>query len=215
MRDDFHQELEELSQKLLKMGSLVEERIHKSIKALTEQDSELAAEVINGDDVVDDYENKIEKKCIDLLVLQQPVARDMRQIIVISKIANDLERIADLAQNTARIADELSAEEFIKPLVDIPKMSRIAQDMVRDGLDAFIDGDQELAAETARRDSEVDRLDDQVLRELLTYMMEDSQMIKQGNRLMFVSRYLERIADHATNICEEVIYMITAEQVHF
>ena len=215
MRKNFHEKLDNLSEELLKMGSMVEERVHKSVVALKEQDVEKAQEVIDGDDIIDDYEMKIEKQCVDLLALQQPVARDLRQIIAVSKINNDLERIADLAQNIARIAEELSTVEFVKPLVDIPKMSHAAQEMVRNSLDAFIERDVELAKETARRDSEVDQLDDQILRELLTYMLEDPKAIKQGNRLMFASRYLERIADHATNICEDVIYMITSEQEHF
>ena len=197
------------------MGSMVEERIHKASEALKNQDVERAREVIETDSEIDDYEDKLDKKCVDLLALQQPVAKDLRQIIAISKIGTDLERVADLAQNIARIGEELAPVEFIKPLVDIPKMSQVVQEMVRGSLDAFVNQDVELAKEVARRDEEVNQLDDQILRELLTYMMEEPQAIKQGNRLMFVSRHLERVGDHATNVCEQVIYMITADQVHF
>ncbi len=214
MRKKFHGELEELNQELLKMGSMVEERIHKSVRALKEQDVELAREIIETDDQIDDYEDDLDKKCVDLLALQQPVAKDLRQIIAITKISSDLERVADLTQNISRIAEELAGEEFVKPLVDIPKMNQTVREMVRGSLDSFIDRDTELAKEIAAKDDQVNQLDDQIMRELLTYMMEDHAIIKQANRLMFISRYLERIGDHATNICEQVLYMITADQVH-
>ncbi|MBM7624953.1 phosphate signaling complex protein PhoU [Sporohalobacter salinus] len=212
VRSSFNQELEDLNQELLKMGSMVEEAIHKAVTSLAEKDVELAEEVMNNDDRIDDFEVDIEKKCIKLIALQQPVARDLRTIGMISKIITDLERMGDLAYNIARITTEIAEETLIKPLVDIPHMTRIAQDMVRECLDAFVNQDVDKAYEVAEMDEEVDRINEQILRELLTYMMEDASTISQATRLMFVGRYLERIADHATNICERIIYMVTGER---
>jgi len=215
MRKSFEEELEDLNEDLLKLGSMVEERIHKAIIALKEQDEEVAAEVIENDDDIDDYQMEIEQECINLTALQQPVAIDLRRINMVSKMATDLERIADLAQNIAKIANKLSKKDYVKPLVDIPKMAVVAQEMVHDSLDAFVNSNSEKAREVARRDDEIDSLDEQILRELLTYMMEDSNTVEQANRLIFVSRYLERIGDHVTNICEDIIYIITADRVSY
>ncbi|OCL27303.1 phosphate transport system regulatory protein PhoU [Orenia metallireducens] len=212
VRDTFHQKLEHLNQDLLKMGSMVEEAIHKAVTSLMEQDLELAKEVIANDDTLDDYEAKIEQECIQLIALQQPVAKDLRRIDMISKVVTDLERIGDLAQNIAMVTCELKSDKFVKPLVDIPRMAEIAQEMLRECLDAFVNSDVDKARNTAQMDDKVDMLDSQIFRELLTYMMEDPKSIRQGNYLLFVSRYLERAADHATNICERVIYMITADR---
>ena len=215
MRKSFEHQLEDLNQDLLKLGSMVEERIHKAITALKEQDVDLADEVIKNDDDIDDYQMEIEQECINLTALQQPVAKDLRRINMVSKMATDLERIADLAQNIAKIAKELSAKEYVKPLVDIPKMAVLTQEMVHDALDAFVNSNGEKAKEVAQRDDEIDSLDKQILRELLTYMMEDTKTVQQSNRLIFVSRYLERIGDHVTNICEDIVYIITADRVSY
>ncbi|GAB6100588.1 phosphate signaling complex protein PhoU [Halanaerocella petrolearia] len=215
MRQNFEEKLEELNQDLLKMGSMVEERIHQAITALKEQDLDLATEVIENDDDLDDFEADIEQRCIQLIALQQPVAKDLRRIDMISKMANGLERIGDLAQNIAEIAQEISDEELIKPLVDLPRMGEIVQQMLRKGLDAFVNSNVELAEEIGEKDKEVNELDNQILRELLTYMMENPESIRQGNKLMFVSKHLERIGDHAKNISEEVIYIVTGERVHY
>ncbi|MCK8826530.1 phosphate signaling complex protein PhoU [Natroniella acetigena] len=215
VRSNFDKDLEKLNQDILKMGSIVEETIYKAVTSLVEQDVELAEEVIKNDDQLDYYEIKIDKKCIKLIALQQPVARDLRQIGMITKIATDLERMGDLAYNIASITKELSAEEFIKSLIDIPRMAEINQQMVRGALESFVNLDAEQAREVGRKDDQVDELDDQIIRELLTYMIEDPKTIKQGNKLMFVSRYLERIGDHVTNICEKVVYIVTAERVTF
>ncbi|MGM0370082.1 MAG: phosphate signaling complex protein PhoU [Bacillota bacterium] len=215
MRKSFEEELEDLNEDLLKLGSMVEERIHKAIIALKEQDEEIAAEVIDNDDDIDDYQMKIEQECINLTALQQPVAIDLRRINMVSKMATDLERIADLAQNIAKIAKKLSRKDYVKPLVDIPKMASVAEEMVHDSLDAFVNSNSEKAREVAKRDDEIDSLDEQILRELLTYMMEDPNIVEQSNHLIFVSRYLERIGDHVTNICEDIIYIITADRVSY
>ena len=215
MRKSFEHQLEDLNQDLLKLGSMVEERIHKAITALKEQNVDLAEEVIKNDDDIDDYQMEIEQECINLTALQQPVAKDLRRINMVSKMATDLERIADLTQNIAKIAKELSEKEYVKPLVDIPKMAVVAQEMIHDALDAFVNSNGEKAKEVAQRDDELDSLDKQILRELLTYMMEDTKTVQQSNRLIFVSRYLERIGDHVTNICEDIVYIITADRVSY
>ncbi|GAB6137516.1 phosphate signaling complex protein PhoU [Halanaerobaculum tunisiense] len=215
MRKNFEQKLNDLNQDLLKLGSMVEERIHQSITALKEQDVELAQEVVANDNQIDDFEAKIAERCIKLIALQQPVAKDLRRIDMISKMATNLERIGDLAQNIARIVDELSEEEYIKPLVDLPRMGEVVQEMVRESLDAFVNSDAEQAERVGTRDTEVNELDAQILRELLTYMMENPDAIKQGNKLMFVSKHLERIGDHAKNISEGVIYIVNGERVHY
>ncbi len=215
IRQNFEKQLEELNEELLKMGSLVEERIYKAVTSLKEKDLELAEEVSENDDDLDDYELEIEQKCIKLIALQQPVAKDLRQINMISKMATDLERIGDLAQNISWITMELEGEELIKPLVDIPRMSELVQLMVREALTAFVEQDAKKAKQVAQKDDQVDELDEQILRELLTYMMEDPSAIRQCNSLIFVSRYLERIGDHATNICERIVYMVTADRVSY
>ncbi|MGM0501175.1 MAG: phosphate signaling complex protein PhoU [Bacillota bacterium] len=215
MRKSFAQQLDDLDQDLLKLGSMVEERIHKAITALKEQDQELAEEIIENDDEIDDYQMEIEQECVNLTALQQPVAKDLRRINMISKMATDLERIADLAQNIAEIAKELSSEEYVKPLVDLPKMGDITQEMIHDALDAFVNSNVEKAKTVAKRDDEIDNLDEQIMRELLTYMMENTSTVEQSNDLIFVSRYLERIGDHVTNICEDIIYIITADRVSY
>ena len=215
MRKNFEQELEDLNQDVLKMGSIVEQTIYKAITSLVERDVNLAEEVVSNDDQVDDYQDKIEQECIKLMALQQPVAKDLRRIDMISKLVSDLERIADLSQNIAKFTCRFKDEELVKPLVDIPRMAEIVQGMIRDSLEAFINSDVELAKEVAKKDDEVDKLDNQIFRELLTYMMEDHRMIRQGNKLMFVSRYIERMGDHVTNICERIIYIITADRVNY
>ena len=215
MRKSFEHQLEDLNQDLLKLGSMVEERIHKAITALKEQDDELANQVVENDDEIDDYQMEIEQECINLTALQQPVAKDLRRINMVSKMATDLERIADLALNIAQIALELSASDYIKPLVDLPKMGELAQGMIHDSLDAFVNSNVDKAKEVAQRDSKINDLDEQILRELLTYMVEDPKTVQQSNDLIFVSRYLERIGDHVTNICEDIVYIITAERVSY
>lgn len=214
-RRSFDEELKELKQEMLTMGSYVEEAIHKAIKALAEQEIDLAREVEENDARIDEYEVRIEEKCIRLIALQQPVAKDLRTIGMITKIITDLERIADNACNIARIARKIGDEPLVKPLIDIPRMAELACLMVHQSLNAFINQDLEMARETAMCDEEVDLLNDQIFRELLTFMMADPATINQSTYLLFVGRYLERIADHATNICERVIYMTTGQREYF
>ncbi len=214
-RRSFDEELKALKEEMLKMGSYVEEAINKAVKALAEQDIELAEVVNDEDERIDEYEVQIEEKCIRLIALQQPVARDLRTIGMITKIITDLERIADNACNIARIAQKIGNQPLIKPLIDIPRMAELARMMVHQSLNAFVNQDPELARKTAKQDEEVDVLNDQIFRELLTFMMADPTTINQATYLLFVGRYLERIADHATNICERVIYMTTGERESF
>lgn len=211
MRKGFHESLDELKNDVLKMASLVEESIRRSIKALQNGNIELALEVKKEDEKIDRLELVIEEKCTKLIALQQPVAKDLRMIIVISKFATDLERMGDHASNIANQVLVIDGDELMKPLIDIPRMSEIAIRRLHQSLDAFVKMDIELAKEVARQDEEIDIIDEQILRELISYMLEDPKKIKQATALMFISRFLERIGDHSTNICERVIYMVSGQ----
>lgn len=211
-RSAFDSHLKELQQELLKMGSLVEEAIALSVKSLATQDVVLAQKVIDGDDPIDDFYNLIEDHCLKLIATQQPIAKDLRNIITGLRIIGDLERMADHAVDIAKITILISHEPLIKPLIDIPRMSEYAQKMVRNSLDAYIREDVELARSVGVDDDQVDHLHNQIFRELLTFMMADPRTIKQATHLLFVSRYLERIGDRATNIGEAVIYLATGDR---
>jgi len=212
MRKSFHESLQDLKNDMLKMGSMVEDAINKSIRALKECDLELAQKVKDEDDKIDDMEIILEEKCTKLIALQQPVAKDLRMIIVISKLVTDLERIGDHASNIANMVLEIGDEPLIKPLIDIPRMTEIVNRRLRESLDAFVNMDIDLAKKVAQEDEEIDVIDEQILRELLTFMMEDPRTIKQATSLMFISRFLERIGDHSTNICERIVYMVSGER---
>lgn len=212
IRRSFEARLEELKDELIRLGEMVEEAIQGSVTALKEQDLELAEKILSADDQIDDREIKIEEKCTKLIALQQPVAGDLRTIMAISKIANDLERCADHAGNIARKVQLIGTEPLIKPLIDIPRMTEIATRRLRQVLDAFVQQDAELAHRVAAEDEELDLLDEQIMRELLTFMAEDLKTIEQATSLMFISRFLERIGDHSTNLCEMIIYMINGER---
>jgi len=211
-RQGFDNALRELQQDILRMGSLVEEAIALSVQSLVKQDQELAQRVIDGDNAIDDLEAQIEDKCIRLLATQQPMAKDLRKIGAAFKIIGDLERMGDHACDIARTTKRIGNEPFIKPLIDIPRMAEIAQKMVKQCLDAYVQESVELAQALTKDDDLVDHLHSQIFRELLTYMMEDPHTIRQSTHLLFISRFLERIADHATNIGERVIYLVTGER---
>jgi phosphate transport system protein len=206
----FQLELEELKQNLLKMAALVEEAIRQAIQSLVKRDSELAQKTLDGEDRINKLEIAIEDMCLKLLALRQPMAVDLRFITAAMKIITDLERIGDQAVNIAERAISLNQEPQLKPYIDIPRMAEIAQSMVRDVLDAFVNRDSKLARSVCERDDLVDGLNDQVFRELLTFMISDPQTITRAVHLMIVCRCLERIADHATNIGEDVIFMVDA-----
>jgi phosphate transport system protein len=215
MRKSFDDSIRELKNEMLKMGSMVEDAIHKSIEALKQKNLELAEQVLDDDDRIDDFEILLEEKCTRLIALQQPVASDLRTIIVISKLATDLERIGDHACNIAGMVLEIGNEPLIKPLIDIPRMTEIVTRRLRQSLDAFVNLDIELAKKVAAEDEEVDILDEQILRELITFMFENPRNIRQATSLMFISRFLERIGDHSTNVCERVIYMVSGERENY
>ncbi|QTL99470.1 phosphate signaling complex protein PhoU [Iocasia frigidifontis] len=215
MRKSFHESIKEIKKDLLKMGSMVEMAIHKSIESLKEGDLEMAANVIKKDDKIDDFETALEEKCTKLIALQQPVASDLRVIIVISKLVTDLERIGDYGSNIANQVLDIADEPLVKPLIDIPRMTEIVTRRLRESLDAFINMDIEQAKRVAREDEEIDVLDKQIMRELITFMLEDPSTIKQATSLMFISRFLERIGDHSTNVCERVIYMVSGVRENY
>jgi phosphate transport system protein len=195
------------------MGALVEDQIRRVMDALVERDDLLAREVIERDQRVNAYDLEIDEKCVELLALHQPAGGDLRVIMTAIKIVTDLERIGDQAVNIAQRALELHPEPQLKPYVDLPRMADKAQRMVKESLDAFVNRDTELARRVCAADGEVDALKEQIFRELLTYMMQDPKTIPRAMRLILISRFMERIADHATNIAEMVIYMVEGKLV--
>lgn len=215
MRKHFDNELEYLNDSLLKMGVMVEEMIDISIQSLLKQDVDLADKVIELDDKVDDMEIKIEKKCLELIALQQPMAKDLRDISAILKIITDLERIGDHGVNIAKVTKRLANEEYIKPLIDIPRMADISKDMIRKSLDSFVKKDESLAREVAKMDDEIDDIYEEIYLELLEMLTENKDIMTQVINLLFIGRYIERIADHTTNICERIIYMVSGVRVEY
>jgi phosphate transport system protein len=209
----FDEELRELRKELLHMAALVEESIALSVRSLKERKEELAQEVIRNEERINQFDLDIDELGMKLLALRQPMAADLRFISSAMKIASDLERIGDLAVNIAERSLELLKSPLLKPLIDIPEMARLAQDMIDDVLHAFVDKDEALARSVCERDDAVDNLNDQVFRELLTYMMGDKETIPRAMDLLLISRHLERMADHATNIAEDVIYMISGKVI--
>jgi phosphate transport system protein len=201
------EEINNLKRLLLEMAASVEEMIGKSIKALKERNVILAEGVIKGDDRVNKMEIEIDNLCIKILALYHPEAEDLRTVTMIMKINNDLERIGDHAVNIAERAIYLADKPSVKPLIDIPRMAEKAMEMLRESLDAFVNKNAELAVEIRKKDDDVDSLQNQVLRELVTYMIADPSIIDRALRLILISRDLERIADLATNIAEDVFYI--------
>jgi phosphate transport system protein len=206
----FQKELETLKEHLLKMAAIVEEAIRQSVQSLVERDSDLAQKTFDLEDRINKMEITIDEMCLKLLALRQPMAADLRFITSAMRIITDLERMGDEAVNISERALSLNEEPLIKPYIDIPRMAEIAQSMVKDVLDAFVSRDPKLARSVCARDDVVDGLNDQVVRELLTYMVSDPKTITRSVHLMIVARCLERIADHATNIAEDVIFMVDA-----
>jgi phosphate transport system protein len=212
-RHHFEAELQNLRNQLLTMGGLVEERVHRAVHALMHRKEEDAQRIIVTDKEVNDLQMDIDNRCLRLLATQTPLAVDLRLITSAMKINADLERIGDQAVNIAESVLVLIPHPPLKPLVDIPRMAGIAEKMIRDALDGFVRNDAALAREVLRRDDEVDALKDQVFRELLTYMMADPGTIQRALSLILIGRNLERIADHATNIAEDVIFIAEAKDV--
>jgi phosphate transport system protein len=210
-REHFSQNILDVKHKVLRMGSMVENVINMSVEALKQQDIELAKKVYEEDDKIDAIELEIEQECMTLLALQSPLARDLRTIATALKIITDLERMGDHAVNIAKITLEIGREKLIKPLVDIPRMAVMCQEMVRLSLDAFVKEDVELAEKVARMDQAVDDIYEIILEEILDIISNHRETTRQATRLLFVARFLERVADHSTNICERLIYMVTGE----
>jgi len=209
----FQKELEELKESLLRMAAMVEEAIRDAVQSLVKRDSELAQRTFEFEDRINTMEITIDEMCLKLLALRQPMAVDLRFITAAMKIITDLERMGDEAVNIAERAISLNQEPQLKPYIDIPRMAEIAQSMVKDVLDAFVSRDPKLGRSVCERDDLVDGLNEQVVRELLTYMVSDPKTINRAVHLMIVARCLERIADHATNIAEDVIFMVDARVI--
>jgi phosphate transport system protein len=213
MARHFHEELDALKQTILAMGGLVEDQIRRVMRALIERDDEQAKDVIARDREVNAYENEIDEKCVELLALHQPAAGDLRFLTTAMKIVTDLERIGDQAVNIAQRALELNNEPQLKPYIDLPRMAEKAQAMVKESLDAFVARDTALARRVRAEDEAVDALNHQIFRELLTFTMADPTTIPRAIRLILIARFLERVADHATNIAEMVIYLVESRMV--
>ncbi len=214
MERHFDQELKDLNQEILKMGTFAEEAIYKSVEALKNQDTKLAYAVIDHDNDIDNLELDIDEKCIDLIARYQPMAKDLRFITTGMKINAELERIADIAVDIAQRTLELAGKPLLKPLVDIPKLTSIAQNMVKMSIDAFVKSDIELAKKVLLSDPEANALRDLIQKELIEdYMAKDSSSAPRAVQLLLIARFLERICDHTTNIAEDVIYMVQAEIV--
>ena len=206
-------ELRRLKDELVRMAGLAEAAIGLSVKALVSRDAEMARQVIASDDAINTLEIELDELCLRAMALYQPEARDLRFLAMALKINNDLERMGDQSVNIAERTLELLKEPLLKPLIDIPRMAELAQRMVKESLDAFVQQDVARARAVCEQDDAVDRYDDQIFRELLTYMMEDPKAITRSVNLILVSRHLERIADHATNIAEDVIYLVEGKTI--
>ena len=209
----FQEELEQLKTRLLEMGGLAEEQVRLAVKALMERDRELVALALNGDEPINKLHIEIDGRCFTLLALHQPMAVDLRAIVAAVKINTDLERVGDLAINIAEAARRYAQHAPVKKLIDIPRMATIAQTMLRDSLDSFVRRDTDLAQRVLNEDDKLDALKTQIFRELLTYMLQDPGTIEAALDLILISRHLERIGDHATNIAEDVIFMVSARDV--
>ncbi|MCI0443157.1 phosphate signaling complex protein PhoU [bacterium] len=213
MTKQFEDDLNLLKQQLLKMAARAETMIHLSMQALVQRDLSLASELSELEDDVNQLQLDVDDRCFKLLALRQPMAHDLRFIIAAGKISSDLERIGDLTVNIHENTKVLVQFPELRPLIDIPKMADLSRQMVRDSLDAFVEEDASKARTTVMRDDEVDGLKNQVFREVLTYMISDPRTIQVGMQLILVSRHLERIADHATNIAEDVVYLVEAKDI--
>jgi phosphate transport system protein len=213
MERHFDQELDDLKQALLRMASVAEQNVAQALKALVQRDNAIAQKVDEDDNILDELQIEIDDRAIKLLALRQPTARDLRLITMAMKISTDLERIGDEAVNIAHRAEELNKEPLLKPLVDIPRMAEVAQGMIRDALDAFVYEKPDAARQIIARDEQVDLLNKQLHRELTSFMIEDPHTITRCLNLMSVAHNLERIADHATNIAEEIVYLYEARDI--
>jgi len=209
----FQDELEQLKTRLLEMGGLAEDRVRSAVEGLVERDTALVDRVLGGDVPINQLHIEIDSRCFKLLALHQPMAVDLRAIVAAVKINTDLERVGDLAINIAEAVRRYMRHAPVKELIDIPRMADIAQGMLRDSLDSYVRQDISLAQRVLNEDDELDALKTQVFRDLLTFMLQDPSTIEPSLDLILISRHLERIGDHATNIAEDVIFMVSAQDV--
>jgi phosphate transport system protein len=209
----FEEELEALQARLLEMGGFAEERVQAAVRGLVRRDISLTERVLTGDGPINDLHVEVDERCFRLLALYQPMATDLRRVVAAVKINSDLERVGDLAVNIAEAAQRYASQPPVKQLIDIPRMAGIAQEMLHDALDSFVTRDTAMARAVLAHDDELDALKTQVFRELLTYMLQDPRTIEAALDLILVSRHLERIGDHATNVAEDVIFMVSAQDV--
>ncbi|MCD6583944.1 MAG: phosphate signaling complex protein PhoU [Candidatus Omnitrophica bacterium] len=213
MERRFDEELKELKQKLIETSELVKRMIKNAVESLKERNESLIEKVFEDEEKVNMAQIEIDDHALKLIALRQPAASDLRFIISVIKINSDLERMADLAVNIAERNRELLKEPPLKPLIDVPRMAQIAQGMLEDAIKAFLEKDAELARDICKRDDTVDNINDQIFRELLTYMLSDPKNINRAIKLILVGKYLERIADHSTNIAEDVYYIIKGKDI--
>jgi phosphate transport system protein len=209
----FQDELDELKTRLLEMGGLAEDRVRSAVQGVVERDAALVERVLAGDTPINQLHIEIDNRCFRMLALYQPMAVDLRAIVSAVKINTDLERVGDLAVNIAEAVRRYMRHPPVKELIDIPRMAEIAQHMLRDSLDAYVRRDTQLAHAVLNEDDKLDALKQQVFRELLTYMLQDPSTIEPALDLILISRHLERIGDHATNVAEDVIFMVSARDV--
>ena len=209
----FDQELVQVRESLLRLSALAEQSVAKALKALVQRDAALAKQVDADDTTLDQLEMEIDERCIELIALRQPKARDLRLLVMTMRIATELERIGDQAVNIAHRAEELNKEPQLKPLVDIPRMAEVSQGMIRDALTAFVYAKPDLARQVIQRDTEVDQLNRQLHRELTSFVIEDPHTITRSLNLMGVSHNMELIADHVTNIAEEIVYLYEGRDI--
>ncbi|WP_154669897.1 phosphate signaling complex protein PhoU [Bacillus niameyensis] len=212
-RSQFEEQLQKLHGYLLKMGTMVEESVHNAVRSLIHKDVKLAHQVMIRDKEINQAEMEIEKICLNLIALQQPVGSDLRKIITALKVSTDLERMGDHAVNIAETTIKLQNEIYAKPLIDIPKMAELVKRMIRDVLEAYIEVNQESAVKIADKDDEVDSYYQKVFNDLVRIMNEEKMLINQASHLLLVAQYLERIGDYVTNICESIIYLSSGESV--
>jgi phosphate transport system protein len=213
IRQHFSQKIIDIDRKIILMGNQVNKALERSITALVKKDKEETRKIIEDDEIINDLEIEIQDLLTVIIATEQPVAGDLRHIITSLKVVTQLERMGDHAVHIAKSALKIAGEEYIKPLIDIPKMSEIGSSMLSASLDAFVSLDMDAAREIAQKDDQVDNLRDQINREMLTFVMEDMTKFNQATTLMFITRWLERFADHVTNICEWIIYDCTGDHV--
>jgi phosphate transport system protein len=213
MERHFERDLEELKERLLAMGGLAERAVHQAIHAVLDFDASLAQRVLEEEKAINDLQIEIDDRVVSMIALHQPMAADLRMLVAVARINADLERIGDQAVNIAQGAQRILRHPQVKPYVDLPRMAALAEQMMRDSLDALVQKDAELAKSVLTRDDEVDHLRNQIFRECLTYMMENSSLVFPAFELILVAKNLERIGDHATNIAEDVIYMVVGRDV--